>query len=86
MKKKVLISIVAFALFAVAIASNSQNNKNEYLTLKNQEALAGVGNVEGLEGEVSCRCQWFGDDCRANGWGQICTSGSNCSAWDKNCG
>jgi len=42
MKKKVLFSIVAVALFAVAMAFNSQNNKNEDLTVKNQEALAQV--------------------------------------------
>jgi uncharacterized alpha/beta hydrolase family protein len=40
MKKKVLFSIVAVALFAVAMAFNSQKDENEDLTVKNIEALA----------------------------------------------
>jgi len=40
MKKKVLFSIVAVALFAVAMAFNSQGNETEDLTVKNIEALA----------------------------------------------
>jgi len=87
MKKKVLFSIVAVALFAVAIAFNSQNNKNEDLTVKNQEAFAGAGPAEGLGGSVSCRCQWFGDDCTANGWGQLCTTTSeSCNNFNDRCG
>jgi hypothetical protein len=59
MKKKALFSIVAIALFAVAMAFNSQKDKNEDLTVKNIEALA-FGWAEGLspdtpaEGNCSC--------------------------------
>jgi len=53
MKKKVLFSIVAVALFAVAMALNSQNNKNEDLTVKNQEALANPASI-GIPYAAAC--------------------------------
>jgi len=40
MKKKVLFSIVAVALFAVAMTLNSKKDNTEDLTVKNEEALA----------------------------------------------
>ncbi|MFW5895615.1 MAG: hypothetical protein ACOCT9_02605 [archaeon] len=40
MKKKVLISISAVALFGVAIAWSANTNKKQDLTVKNVEALA----------------------------------------------
>jgi hypothetical protein len=56
MKKKALFSIVAIALFTVAIAFNSQKNETEDLTVKNQEALAGFTWHEGLG-------MYIGDGC-----------------------
>jgi len=62
MKKKVLFSIVAVALFAVAMALNSQKDKNEDLTVKNAEAIAGNGVIACTEGGGPCLIDGIGGD------------------------
>ena len=72
MKKKIFIAMTASVLFAMSFAFNFQGSSNQAF-------------AEQCKKEVSCRCQWFGDDCAANGWGQLCTDHSNCASWNSNC-
>ena len=82
MKKKILFSIAAIALFTVAIAFNSQRNETEDLTVKNIEAIAGAGVAEGLHPDVGswARCSYA---CIANVEGTCILCGTNCQAWDN---
>ncbi len=73
MKRKILFSVLGVVAFAIAIMLNVQS-------MKNNEAKAQY------EPSISCRCQWFGDDCKANGWGQRCNLSDRCSGGDSNCG
>jgi len=54
MKKKVLISIVAVALFGVAIAWNATSNEQKDVTVQNAEAIAGGGVVACSSGSGPC--------------------------------
>jgi len=58
MKRKFLISIIALALFAVAIGLSLNNNQEDNLKVKNIAALAAGGMGDETMPDGSIPCSW----------------------------
>ncbi|ALO15363.1 hypothetical protein L21SP5_01721 [Salinivirga cyanobacteriivorans] len=75
MKKKNLLFVIGFLLSGtLALFSADQEDGND-------NALIGNGN------DVTCRCEWFGDDCSAGGWGFKCGADNDwrCFKYNESC-